>query len=107
MDRKDINTPARIDVLFERISDLIEQARKKVVTSVNIAEVYTKYFIGKYIVEEEQQGKKRAGYGQDILKDLSGRLTKKFGKGWGAENLRLIRNFYLVYSNKIQKGWWL
>ena len=102
MNHKEIKTPARIDVLFDRISDLIERARKKVATTVNIAEVYTKYYIGKYIVEEEQQGEKRAGYGQQILKELSGKLTKKFGKGWGMENLRLIRNFYLVYSNKIQ-----
>ena len=46
--------------LFERISALIEEARKRVVTTVNIAEVYTKYSIGQYIVEDEQQGEYRA-----------------------------------------------
>ena len=44
----------REDSLFERISVLIEKARKRVVTTVNIAEVYTKYSIGQYIVEDEE-----------------------------------------------------
>ena len=46
----------REDSLFERISALIEDARKRIVTTVNIAEVYTKYSIGQYIVEDEQKG---------------------------------------------------
>lgn len=43
----------REDSLFERISALIERTRKRVVSTVNIAEVYTKYSIGQYIVEDE------------------------------------------------------
>ena len=43
----------REDTLFERISSLIEEARKRIVTTVNVAEVYTKYGIGQYIVEYE------------------------------------------------------
>ena len=57
------NGVSQIDVLFERISGLIEQARQRVVTATNIAEVYTKYYIGQYIVQNEQQGKSRAEYG--------------------------------------------
>ena len=93
---------ARVDQLFERISTLIEQARRHVRTTVNLTEVYTKYAIGQYIIEDEQQGKYRAQYGKQVLKELSERLTEKYGKGWGMENLRLIRNFYLIYSAKIQ-----
>ncbi len=93
---------SRTDALFERVSTLIEQARQRVLTSVNLAEVYTKYEIGRYIVEEEQQGNARAEYGKQMLKLLSAKLTDRYGKGWGEENLRLIRNFYLVYSNKNQ-----
>ena len=47
---------SRIDALFERISTLLEQARQRVATTINIAEVYTKYSIGQYIIEDEQQG---------------------------------------------------
>ena len=52
----DIQETARIDALFERISGLIEQTRKYVVTAANIAEVYTKFCVGLYIVEDEQVG---------------------------------------------------
>ena len=89
----------REDTLFERISALIEEARKRVVTTVNIAEVYTKYSIGQYIVEDEQQGEYRAQYGKQVLQNLSTRLTERFGDGWSYSNLRQIRQFYLVYGN--------
>ncbi|MBR5824100.1 MAG: DUF1016 family protein [Paludibacteraceae bacterium] len=91
----------REDTLFERISALIEEARKRVVTTVNIAEVYTKYGIGQYIVEDEQQGEYRAQYGKQVLQNLSARLTDRFGDGWSYPNLRKIRQFYLTYSNLI------
>ncbi|MDO5490747.1 MAG: DUF1016 N-terminal domain-containing protein, partial [Bacteroidaceae bacterium] len=91
----------RKDSLFERISALIEEARKRVVTTVNIAEVYTKYSIGQYIVEDEQQGEYRAQYGKQVLQNLSAKLTERFGDGWSYPNLRKIRQFYLTYSNLI------
>ena len=93
------DTLNRLDALFEKVSILIEQARQRVVTAVNVAEVYTKYHIGQYIVEDEQDGKERAQYGKQVLKDLSERLTKRFGDGWSYSNLRQVRQFYLVYSN--------
>ena len=33
-----------------------------------------------------------------ILKELSQRLTQKFGRGYSYDNLKLMRKFYLVYS---------
>ena len=88
----------REDTLFERISALIEEARKRVVTAVNVAEVYTKYGIGQYIVEDEQQGEQRAKYGKAVLKNLSIRLTDKYGEGWSVETLDKCRKFYRVFS---------
>ena len=95
----EIQDVTRIDALYERISALIEQTRQRVVTTINIAEVYTKYSIGEYIVEDEQQGRARAEYGKQVLKVLSARLTERFGDGWSYSNLRQIRQFYLVYGN--------
>ena len=89
----------REDSLFERVSALIEEARKRVVTAVNVVEVYTKYSIGQYIVEEEQQGEQRAKYGKAVMKNLSIRLIDKYGAGWSVENLKLCRRFYVIYSN--------
>ena len=96
---------ANIDNLFERISSLIEHARKKVATTVNVAEVYTKYRIGRYIVEEEQQGNIRAQYGKQVIKILSTRLTERFGDGWSVETLKLCRRFFMVYSNLVTAGY--
>ncbi len=93
----------RIDALSDRIAKLMAEARNKVATAVNTAMVYTYYEIGRYIIEDEQEGEYRAKYGKQVLVELSARLTEKLGKGWSAEHLRLIRNFYLVYSSsKIQ-----
>lgn len=98
METKEIAN-ANVDALFERISALIEDSRKKVVKAVNIAEVYTKYEIGRYIVEDEQEGKTRASYGKQILELLSEKLTNKYGKGWSVESLTLARKFFSVYSS--------
>ena len=97
METKDIAN-VNIDALFERISALIEESRKKVATAVNIAEVYTKYEIGRYIVEDEQEGKARAAYGKQVLPILSQKLTDKFGSGWSLETLKSARKFYSVYA---------
>lgn len=97
METKDIAN-VNVDALFERISALIEESRKKVATAVNIAEVYTKYEIGRYIVEDEQEGKARAAYGKQVLPILSQKLTDKFGGGWSLETLKSARKFYSVYA---------
>lgn len=97
METKDIAN-VDVDALFERISALIEESRKKVATAVNIAEVYTKYEIGRYIVEDEQEGKARAAYGKQVLPILSQKLTDKFGGGWSLETLKSARKFYSVYA---------
>ena len=98
---QEIKDLARVDQLFERISTLIEQARRHVRTTVNLTEVYTKYAIGQYIIEDEQQGKYRAQYGKQVLKELSSRLTDRFGDGWSYPTMKNIRQFYLVYSNRL------
>lgn len=49
-------------------------------------------------MEEEQNGEQRAEYGKAILKELSRRLTERLGKGFSVENLKLMRRFYVVYS---------
>ena len=96
--KTEIQDTIRIDALFERISAIIEQGRRHVVTAANIAEVYTKYGVGRYIVEDEQEGKYRAQYGKQVMKAISFRLTERFGKGWSVDTLEKCRTFYYVYS---------
>ena len=89
------------DTLFNKIISIIEQARQKVATTVNLAMVYTYFEIGRYIVEDEQRGEQRAEYGKAVLKELSERLTERFGNGFSVENLKLIRKFFLTYQEKV------
>ena len=84
--------------LANRISELLISARTKVLQTVNHTMVLTYFEIGRMIVEEEQNGKQRADYGKHIIKSLSERLTKEFGKGFSQRNLEQIRQFYSVYS---------
>ena len=83
---------------LEQVAALLEQARKNVKAAVNLTMVYTYYEIGRRIVEEEQNGADRAEYGKRLLQELSKYLTDEFGKGFSADNLKLMRRFYTVYS---------
>ena len=95
---EDSQIAKQTDTLFAKVAELIEQARKRVATAVNVAEVYTRYHIGQYIIEDEQQGKKRAEYGKQVLNALSARLTERFGKGWSVDTLEKCRKLFTVYS---------
>ena len=62
--------------------------------------VYSYFEIGRHIVEHEQKGDSRAEYGKALLKELSAKLTARFGEGWGKSHLHNIKQFYLTYSFK-------
>ena len=83
---------------YSDIANLLEQARRHVQQTANMAMVYTYYEIGRRIVDEEQHGEDRAEYGKRIIVGLSEYLTEKFGRGFSEENLKLMRRFYRVYS---------
>ena len=88
-----------VDALVGSIGRLIEEARHHTLMAVNTTMVFTYYEIGRMIVEHEQSGKLRAGYGKQVLKNVSGQLVLQYGKGWSVENLKAMRRFYVVYSN--------
>ncbi|WP_396167227.1 YhcG family protein [Flavobacterium sp.] len=84
--------------LSNRIVSLIIDARSKVASFANSAMVITYFEIGKMIVEELQNGEKRAEYGANLLKIVSNDLTSKNLKGFSVPNLERMRNFYAMYS---------
>lgn len=86
------------DNFFDKVLDILKNARKHAKMALNISMVYSYYEVGRAIIEEEQNGKQRAEYGKAILKELSKRLTESLGKGFSVENLKLMRRFYVVYS---------
>tara|TARA_R110002074_G_scaffold248332_4_gene420301 strand:- start:66 stop:1106 length:1041 start_codon:yes stop_codon:yes gene_type:complete len=85
---------------YKKVVDLLKEARKSVVQTINKTMVYTYFEIGRMIVEEEQNGKERAEYGKQILKDLSKQLSAEFGKGFSVTNLQQMKNFYNVYGKQ-------
>jgi len=90
----------RIDTLYRNISGYINAARARVLQSVNTEQVKTYWLIGRDIVEEEQRGKIRAEYGAFLLQEISARLIKEFGEGFGIATLKNARQFYLTYIPK-------
>jgi hypothetical protein len=84
---------------IQEIKELLNSARNKIYQNINEIMTKTDFEIGKRIVEEEQLGKSRAGYGKELLKNLSDELTKEFGKGFSVINLKNMRQFYLSFKN--------
>lgn len=80
--------------LFEVVKTIILDARKKVFRVANNALLESYWEIRRLIVENEQNGEKRADYGKGVLKNLSHQLTLEFGKGYDESNLRNMRSFY-------------
>jgi len=62
---------AKPENIFNKITDLLKQAQNSVVQTVNKTMVLTYFEIGRIIVHEEQSGKERAEYGQQLVDELS------------------------------------
>ncbi len=82
----------------EKAINILELAREQVVKSTNRTMVLAYYQIGKIIVEEEQEGQKRASYSKKTIEKLSSKLTGEYGRGFSIRNLEQMRKFYFVYS---------
>ncbi len=82
--------------LVEGIRDLLEAARRSSARAVNALMTATYWEIGRRIVEFEQGGEKRAGYGEEVLKRLAEDLTARHGRGFSVQNLENMRLFYSV-----------
>jgi hypothetical protein len=85
--------------LYDRIRQILESAKASVSRSVNSTQVVACWLIGREIVEEQQKGLRRAGYGEALLQELSNRLTHDFDRGWSVRQLEYVRSFYLEYGS--------
>jgi len=83
--------------LLDALRGLIVQARQQVLRQVDVVQVQTCWQIGRHIVEFEQGGHARAAYGKRLLPQLGQALTREFGKGFDASNLRYMRLFYQAF----------
>ncbi len=85
---------------YQDIKSLLQSARNRVYQTINTTMTQTYYEVGKRIVEEEQGGESRAEYGIGLISNLSIELTKEFGKGFSEQNLKNMRQFYLIYQKR-------
>ncbi len=84
--------------LVRDVKRIISNARYNAFRELN-REMLRAYFeIGRKVVEEEQKGMKRAGYGEKLIETLSQELMEEFKKGFDVTNLRRMRRFYAIYQ---------
>ena len=67
--------------------------------SKNRNDLSTYYNVGKLLIEA-QGGKKRAKYGDNLIKEYSKRLTKELGAKYSCRNLMNMRKFYLIFKDE-------
>lgn len=94
------SAPSADSHLFNRVVSILEQARSNVVRAVNSNMVLAYWLIGREIVQEIQGGKGRAEYGEQVVKNLSARLTEQYGKGFSTPVLWSFRQFYVTYADR-------
>jgi hypothetical protein len=83
--------------LYRQIRVVLESARSGAYRAVNAAMVQAYWQVGRLIVEYEQKGRHRAGYGEGVIATLAKRLTQDQGRGFDERNLWYMRKFHLAF----------
>lgn len=96
-------TVDKVDTLCRNSIELIRYARKYASNQINYTQLMTYYGLGYWIVEEQQSGEQRAGYGKKVIQTLSDALNAEFGKGFSVDTLENARKFYLNYQGRISE----
>jgi predicted nuclease of restriction endonuclease-like (RecB) superfamily len=94
---KSSNSVPEAEGLLHSLRELIQSARQRALRAVDAVQVQTCWEIGRHIVEFEQGGAVRAGYGTRLLPLLAESLSREFGKGFDTSNLRYMRLFYQAF----------
>lgn len=81
------------------VRKIVDDGLKNAYRSVNEITVYTYWQVGKRIVEEEQHGEKRAGYGTKLISTLAKVLSTEYAQGFSARDLRNYRQLYLCFND--------
>lgn len=95
--------------LLVAVRGLIAQARAEAVQAVDAKRVHLYWYIGRIIVEEEQQGADRAAYGTFLVQGLVNTLQPQFGSGFSRRQLywyvQFYRTFPIVAAVRTQFSW--
>jgi predicted nuclease of restriction endonuclease-like (RecB) superfamily len=85
--------------VLSSVVELLDAARRASARVVNSLMTATYWEIGRRIVEHEQAGKERAAYGEELVRILAQDLTKRFGRGFGFSQLKMMRQFYQTFPD--------
>ena len=100
MEKNDIILNTNRDIAsedtYKAVRWYVVDAQKQVTVAVNSAMVIAYWNIGKQIYEACGENE-RAEYGKQLLKYLSDKLTREFGKEFDESNLRNMRRFYNIF----------
>ena len=83
--------------IFGDVTRIIDAARQSAARSVNAVMTAAYWLIGRHIVEFEQEGKKRADYGEETIEQLAAELSARYGRGYSLRNLWQMKAFYLAW----------
>ncbi len=86
-----------IQTLVSDVKVLIDNAKQKVIHTVDNQRVSLYWYIGKRIFEDEQGGEERAEYGKQLIKNLSNEIEPLYGSGYSYRQLYLFLQFYKVF----------
>jgi predicted nuclease of restriction endonuclease-like (RecB) superfamily len=96
--RTDQNKTGLQNVITD-IRSIIEQGRKMAYAAAGHAAIVTYWNVGRRIVEEEQDGKKRAEYGKQLIKNLADNLIPNYGNCYSKRNLDYYKKFYILFPD--------
>jgi predicted nuclease of restriction endonuclease-like (RecB) superfamily len=96
---KMMTLPKNYNNIRAEIVELLNAARSAASRNVNALMTATYWEIGRRIVQSEQAGEKRAGYGDLLIERLAKDLSASFGRGFGPRNLAQMRSFYLAWPH--------
>lgn len=87
-----------LPTILPEIRSLIDMSRHHAAVTANLALVNLYWNIGRIITQDIQKNEKRAGYGQQLLKNLGVALTKDYGQGYSPANLQDMRRFFEAFE---------
>ena len=87
--------------LFDDIVNVIDSSYSLANKTVNYILIQRNWLIGKRIVENELTTRKD-DYGKSVIKELSQKLTQKYGTGFETRNIYYFIDFYNSFPNILQ-----
>ena len=102
MKQVDLIDETTVSLLFNDLSQLIEQARAQVYQTVNSALTLTYWHIGQLLDHRLKLSSNSANstYGDKIIYSLSRQLTQHYGRGFSEANLFHFIRFFQTYPQQ-------